>query len=158
ANAASPHWVPLTDNVTDASGNPIPLFTGCVALLPSNSRVLYVGTGESNNIVFPGNYFSVFDGNDTFYGRGLLHSTDAGATWTVSKGPNNPLHRREISNVVVDPTDPTGNTVYISLVNEGVNGLSGNTGVYKSVDGGATWTNITLGKIQNVTATDDYFG
>jgi hypothetical protein len=55
-------WTPLTD--AQAS-----LAVGSIALDPSNPSILYVGTGEEN-----------FSG-DSYYGAGILKSTDGGATW-----------------------------------------------------------------------------
>ena len=57
-------WVPLTDSQTTLS-------TGAIAIAPSNANVIYAGTGEADNSPL------------AFYGRGVLKSTDAGATWTL---------------------------------------------------------------------------
>src|SRR5439155_23705592 len=89
ATAASPSWTPLTDSQAV-------LTTGDLALAPSDPNVLYVGTGESNNSA------------DSFYGRGVLKSTDGGATWALLG--NSVFDRRTIARVVVHPTDP--NTVF----------------------------------------------
>ena len=107
---------------------------GAIAVAPSNPSILYAGTGEANNSY-----------KLRSYGRGLLKSTDGGATWTLLKGNSgqNEFDRRSIGRIVVDPGDP--NTVYIAVTNSGINGLSGNTGIWKSADGGATWTNTTAG-------------
>src|SRR5205823_5465640 len=140
---ANVQWTPLTDSITDQSGNPIPLFTGSIAIQQSNPDVIYVGTGESNqaSIGFPLIYA----------GRGLLKSTDGGQNWTLFTGNtatlSNAFDRREISRVIIDPTDPTGNTVFVATTNEAINALVGNMGVYKTTDGGVTWTNLTAGKI-----------
>src|SRR5207249_3450939 len=42
-----------------------------------------------------------------------------------------------------DPRD--ADTVYVAVASNGVNGLAGNTGIWKSSDGGASWTNTTGG-------------
>src|SRR5260370_5556704 len=60
-------WSPLTDNQATLS-------MGAIALAPSNPNILYAGTGEPDNI------------GDSYYGRGILKSTDAGATWTLLTG------------------------------------------------------------------------
>src|SRR5438094_10212403 len=57
-------WTPLTDTQPT-------LFMGAIAVSQSNPDIIYAGTGESNNGTF------------AYYGRGVLKSTDAGATWTV---------------------------------------------------------------------------
>jgi photosystem II stability/assembly factor-like uncharacterized protein len=117
-------WSPLTDQQATLS-------MGAIAVAPSNPNVIYAGTGEAD--------FSL----DSFYGRGLLKSTDAGATWTLLTGNAevNEFDRKAISRILVNPTDP--NTVYLAVAAGGENGLTGPYGLYKSSDGGTTWTNTT---------------
>jgi photosystem II stability/assembly factor-like uncharacterized protein len=117
---AGADWTPLTDDQPT-------LFMGALAIAPSDSNVIYAGTGEATNSVL------------SFYGRGVLKSTDAGATWTLLG--NDVFDRHTISQIVVSPTDP--NTVYVAVAGGGVNGVSGNTGIWESTDGGQTWTNTT---------------
>jgi photosystem II stability/assembly factor-like uncharacterized protein len=121
------NWMPLTDDQPT-------LFMGALALAPSDPNVIYAGTGEAN--------FSA----DSYYGRGILKSTNAGATWTLLTGtgvdgsPDN-FDRRTISKIVVDPT--SADTVYVAVAGLGTNSLSGNTGIWKSTDGGLSWVNTT---------------
>jgi photosystem II stability/assembly factor-like uncharacterized protein len=94
---------------------------GCVTLDPSNPGVVWVGTGENNNQ------------RSVAYGDGVYKSEDGGKSWK-NMGLNNSEH---ISNIVVHPANP--NIIYVgaygSVWKEG-----GERGVYKSTDGGATWT------------------
>jgi photosystem II stability/assembly factor-like uncharacterized protein len=117
-------WSPLTDQQASLS-------MGALALAPSNPNIIYAGTGEAN-----------FE-YDCYYGRGVLKSTDAGATWTILTGNAgiNEFDRKAISRILVNPTDP--NTVYVEVAGSGENGLSGSYGLYKTSDGGTTWTNTT---------------
>jgi hypothetical protein len=130
-------WTPLTDHVTDAAGNPVPMFTGALAVAPSNDNVVYAGTGEANM----GPSKLAISRDNVYYGEGILKSTDAGATWTL-EGQSD-FNRRTISRIVVDPSDP--NTVYAAVGALATNGLPGNTGIWKSTDGGSTWTDLTTG-------------
>jgi hypothetical protein len=123
-------WVPLTDNQAT-------LFMGAIAVAPSNPNVIYAGTGEANM----GPSKSALGRNNIYYGEGVLKSDDGGATWTLEG--NAFFHRRTISRIVVDPVDP--NTVYVAVGALATNGLPGNTGIWKSTDGGVTWTDTTAG-------------
>jgi photosystem II stability/assembly factor-like uncharacterized protein len=116
-------WTPLTDNQQT-------LFMGAIAVAPSNGNTIYAGTGESTDSIL------------SFYGRGVLKSTDGGATWTLQNAGGN-FDRKTIAKIVVSNT--TDQTVYLALHNGGINGTAGNTGVWKSTDGGGTWTNTTTG-------------
>jgi uncharacterized delta-60 repeat protein len=122
-------WVPLTDNQAT-------LHMGAIAIAPSNPQVIYAGTGEANSLVTVPN--PNFPSND-FAGVGILKSTDAGATWTLLG--SSVFNGRSIAKIVVDPTD--ANIVYVAVGAPGINGLTGNTGIWKSTDGGQTWTNTT---------------
>ena len=67
---------------------------------------------------------------------------------------NGLFDRTTISKIAVSPTDP--NTVYVAIEGPGVNGNNNAvTGVYKSTDGGITWTNTTTA-IPNVTANTSF--
>src|SRR6516225_5750603 len=61
---AGADWTPLTDDQPT-------LFMGALAVAPSDSTVIYAGTGEATSSAF------------SFTGHGVLKSTDAGATWTL---------------------------------------------------------------------------
>ena len=115
---------------------------GSIAVAPSNHNVVYAGTGEPN---FAG---------DSRYGIGLLRSTDAGASWSIIPGPvtasspNGVFYRKAISRIVISPTNPK--VVYLSTVLGALNGNGfADGGVWKTTDGGATWTNTTANKVNN---------
>jgi hypothetical protein len=57
-------WTPLTDGEAT-------LTVGSIALQPGNRNLILVGTGEANN------------SGDSYYGLGILRSTDGGATWNL---------------------------------------------------------------------------
>jgi photosystem II stability/assembly factor-like uncharacterized protein len=122
------NWQPLTDD------QPIN-FTGSIALAPTNSNVIYVGTGEATW----GPSKKLLRRDNIYYGRGVLKSTDAGATWTLLGEQH--FHRRSIGKIIVDPTD--ANVVYVAVGATANNGLEGNKGIWKSTDGGLTWANTT---------------
>jgi uncharacterized protein (TIGR03437 family) len=104
-------WTSLTDAQPS-------LANGAIALDPSNPDIVYVGTGEEN--------FAI----DSYYGAGILKSTDAGATWKNIVGPF--LHAY-ISGMAVNPS------------NSQVLLCSTDTGIWRSADGAETWTNLLKG-------------
>jgi len=133
-------WTPLTD--AQAS-----LFVGAVAVAPSNRRVIYAGTGEANN----GPAKETRERRYNIYsGRGILKSADAGATWTLLG--NSSFNRRTISRIVVSSKDE--NTVYAAVGARASEGLAGNTGIWRSTDGGTTWAQVTSKISTTVPATD----
>jgi hypothetical protein len=136
ATAASLTWTPLTDNLTDSNNNPIPEFMGAVAETDATSgtyggsQVVYAGTGEANNAI------------ESYYGEGILVSTDGGNTWTLTNA-GGAFNGRTVAKIALDPSDTTGATAYAAVADLGVNGQSGNTGIWKTTNYGQTWTNMT---------------
>jgi photosystem II stability/assembly factor-like uncharacterized protein len=93
---------------------------GAVELDPTNSKVVWVGTGES------------WTRNSTSIGNGIYKSVDGGETWTNVGLPNS----ERITRIVVDPKD--GNTVYACVPGK-LWSDSADRGLYKTTDGGRTW-------------------
>jgi photosystem II stability/assembly factor-like uncharacterized protein len=96
---------------------------GAIAI--GRDGTIWAGTGELN----PGG------GSITFGGTGVFRSTDGGGSWKSVGLSNSGTTGR----IVVHPTDPK--TVYVaaggSLFNTG-----GERGVYKTTNGGASWTRV----------------
>ncbi len=105
-------WKPIFDDQHVAS-------IGAVAIAPSNPNIVYVGTGEQTD------------------GNGMYKSTDAGATWTHI----GLLDVRYINSIIVDPHDP--NILVVGALGHPILGLAASSpwrGIFKSTDGGKTWT------------------
>ena len=98
---------------------------GDIALAPSNPAIVYVGTGEANNR------------QSSSWGDGVYKSMDGGMTWT-HLGLEETHH---IGRIVVHPTDP--DTVYVAALGD-LWGPNKERGVFKSTDGGATWTQTLI--------------
>jgi photosystem II stability/assembly factor-like uncharacterized protein len=96
------------------------LSIGAVAVAPSDSDVIWVGTGEAN------------DRNSSDWGNGVYRSTDGGEKWQ-----NVGLKEsRAIARIVVDPKKPE--VAYVAAMgNLWTDG--GERGLYKTTDGGKTW-------------------
>ena len=106
-------WEPLTDDLPLGS-------MGAIAVAPTDSNVVYLGSGESNNL------------RSSSWGNGMYKSTDGGATWT----PSGLEESQHIARIVVHPND--ANTVYVAAMGP-LWGPGGQRGVYKTTDGGRTW-------------------
>jgi hypothetical protein len=112
---------------------------GSIALDPNDptGNTILVGTGEANA------------SGDSGAGVGLYKSTDGGDTWGPVLGAS-VFNARSIGSIAVKPGDP--NTIYAATTRgvRGVSSVSGGAasltpgappwGLYKSTDGGATWT------------------
>jgi hypothetical protein len=115
-------WTPLTDNQ-------VTLAMGAIAIAPTDPMKIYAGTGEANN------------SEDSNRGYGILVSNDGGATWTLSNA-GGAFTGVVIGQIAVDPTNE--NTAYAAVGGYPENGnYYLNTGVWKTTDGGTTWTNMT---------------
>lgn len=132
ALSRNPSWRFLSSGFGIQSGSSI-------ALDPNDrrGRTLYVGTGEANA------------SGDSAAGVGMYKSTDGGDTWIGPLGAS-VFNGRAIGSIVVHPTDP--DTIYAATTRGvlGVTSVSGGAsslipgaaawGLYKSTDGGNTWT------------------
>lgn len=96
---------------------------GDVAVAPSNSEHVWVGTGEP----WPRNSVSV--------GDGIYKSTDGGNHWKHMGLKNT----ERIADVVIHPEDP--NTVYVAALGK-LWGPNEERGVFKTTDGGQNWTKV----------------
>jgi len=108
-------WTSLFDSVRAPS-------IGAVAVAPSNPEVLWVGTGEPQNM------------RSSSWGNGVYKSVDGGRTWSAPMLPKS----QHIGRIVIDPRDP--NVVYVAAVGP-LWAPGGERGLYKTTDGGRTWTN-----------------
>jgi len=97
---------------------------GAISVSESDPNVIYVGTGEH-----------AVRGVMTTYGDGVYKSTDGGKTWK-----NIGLEKtRQISDIAINPHNP--DIVYVAAQGA-VHGPNNERGVYKSTDGGASWTRV----------------
>lgn len=136
-------WIPLTDQQPLVSADKRTQFIGAIALAPSDPNVVYAGTGEANMGPSKARAFRF----NVYAGHGILKSTDAGGSWMLLTGNGDDgtfdnFERRTFSRIVVDPTDP--DIVYAAVGAVAVDGLDGKTGIWRSTNGGATWTNTTV--------------
>jgi photosystem II stability/assembly factor-like uncharacterized protein len=122
ATAAGGIW-----KTTNAGTTFRPVFTnervislGDIAIAPSDTNIIWVGTGEedSRNSISPGG--------------GIYKSADGGMTWEL-KGLE---ETQVIARVVVHPTNP--DIVYVAALGH-IWDSNSERGLYKTTDGGDTW-------------------
>lgn len=106
---------------------------GALAVAPSNPDVVYAGTGEKD-----------IRGNIS-HGDGIYRSDDAGKTWRHI----GLWECQTISRIVVHPRDPDTAWVaalgHVYVKRDLANGrvdADPNRGIYKTTDGGKTWTRV----------------
>jgi hypothetical protein len=150
-NAAGPlsavRFTPLTDTLpvfsNNAGSSVVPSLTiGALAVQPSVNPVLIAGTGDPNNAT------------DSYYGEGLLRSTDGGLTWTLiqaSYDGTSGFHSfvgLATAGIAFSTATPTVVVAAFSTSAQGA--VVGATlvdsvaGLYYSNDAGATWQMATL--------------
>ena len=107
-------WKPIFDDQAVAS-------IGALAIQQNNPDVIWAGTGEGN------------PRNSLTGGYGLYKSLDAGKTWKlVGLEKTRNIHR-----IIIDKDNP--NTVYVGAIGSPW-GEHPERGVFKTTDGGKTWT------------------
>jgi len=96
------------------------LSIGAITVAPSDSNVIWVGTGEGD------------PRNTASFGDGVYRSTDGGDTWK-HLGLN---ETERIKRIKVDPRDP--DIAYVAALGRAW-GPNDERGVFKTTDGGKTW-------------------
>ena len=96
---------------------------GVIEMAPSNSQVLWVGTGENNaqrSVAYGDGVYKSLDGGKTWKNMGLKNSGHISQIW---------IHPKDVNTVIVAAQGP--------LWSDG-----GDRGLYKTTDGGETWNRI----------------
>jgi len=109
-------WSPVFD------GQPV-LSVGALAAHPTDSNIVYVGTGEANGAGY------------SYDGDGVYRTIDGGLTWQHLGLDGT----RRIGRIAIDPFDPQ--RVFVAAAG-GVYTPDEFRGVYRSTDGGAQWTKV----------------
>ncbi len=102
------------------------MVTGAIAVDPQHPQTVWIGSGESNS------------SRSSYGGMGLFRSDDGGKTFN----PAGLDQTDRIARIVIDPTD--SNTIYVAALGK-LYSEGGARGVFRSRDGGKTWTHVLHG-------------
>jgi hypothetical protein len=124
-------WTP----VLDSAGT---LTIGAITVQPTNGNVVWVGTGERQSSC------------SRYFGLGLFRSIDGGATFQARNGSGTTaLQLSYVGSIAVHPTN--GQELLVS--GEGfcqADGTKAAGGVFRSTNGGASWTRVLSGSGSDV--------
>jgi photosystem II stability/assembly factor-like uncharacterized protein len=110
-------WEVLFDDLDDT------VSIGDIAINPGDANTVWVGSGENNNR------------QSGSWGNGVYKSIDGGKTFKhMGLGTS-----KHIARIIVDPIDH--DVVYVAALGS-LWGRGGERGVYKTTDGGLTWTRV----------------
>ncbi len=163
ANPSSVAFIPLTDTVQALSGAAdASISIGAMSVQPGGTGVILAGTGDPN------------DELDSYYGAGILRSTDGGNSWSlipktmdVEDGLSGQDFSFEGEGFAGFAWSTANAQVVVAAVSQAWEGAEVNAthpafsyqGLYYSSDSGATWhlATITDGSGQDVQGPDDAF-
>lgn len=112
------NWLPVFDDALSLS-------IGDLDIAPSNSSILYVGTGEANG----------GGGSLTYDGAGIYKSSDSGNTWQQAGLEN----IGSIGKLVIHPTNP--DRVFVAGMGQ-LFTKNGERGIYRTINGGQNWEQV----------------
>jgi hypothetical protein len=131
------NWIAISDYAPS-------LAIGALAMDPKHTATLYAGTGEGNQwfekeaigIIHP----------ESYYGCGILKTTDGGNKWILLGGHNNPFIGASFFRIVINPSDSS--IVFAAT----------NNGLFRSIDAGNEWIRLDNGlpssSVENIACTD----
>jgi photosystem II stability/assembly factor-like uncharacterized protein len=126
-NDAGRTWQPIFDSQPIGS-------IGALALAPSNPKIIYVGSGESDMR------------SDIAQGNGMYKTTDGGKSWSHIGLEDS----QQIGYVIIHPEN--ADVVYVAALGHPY-GPNAERGVFRTRDGGKSWQRI-LGKDNDTGAID----
>jgi hypothetical protein len=156
SSSANISFIPLTDNAAGmggAAGTSISI--GALSVQPGGTGVILAGTGDPN------------DALDSYYGAGILRSTDGGVTWNLIYATSDKLYSFAGEGIAGFAWSTVNQQLVVAAVSQAYEGTlvsadwpgQSYEGLYYSSDGGATWSlaRITDGAAGDVQGPGDPF-
>jgi photosystem II stability/assembly factor-like uncharacterized protein len=110
-------WKPISDQIPVAS-------IGAIAIAPSNSQIIYIGTGDVSNV-----------GGSVNIGNGVYKSLDGGLNWQHIGLDDT----EKIGAIWVDPKNP--DTVVVAALGQ-TYARNEQRGLFKTTNGGKNWRKV----------------
>ena len=134
-------FIPLTDDLSALSGaEDSSISIGALTVQPGGTGVILAGTGDPN------------DALDSYYGAGILRSTDGGTTWTLIPNTADGFYSFVGEGFAGFTWSTVNQQLVVAAISQAYEGTQVNAqqpgasyeGLYYSLDGGATWSLATI--------------
>lgn len=125
-------WTPVFDQV-----GTLPI--GAITIDPNDRNRVWVGTGDKNQGCL-----------GAYLGQGVSLSTDGGASWVQKNGSGSNTMPLSIVNTIAISSTSSNQVLAGGFGSCDANGSLANGGVFRSADGGANWTRVLTGKVEDM--------
>ena len=141
ASPANISFIPLTDEAAGMGGTAgTSISIGALSVQPGGTGVILAGTGDPN------------DALDSYYGAGILRSTDGGITWSLISTTSDQLYSFAGEGIAGFAWSTANQQRVVMAVSQAYEGTLVNAdwpeqsyeGLYYSSDSGATWSLATI--------------
>ena len=125
-------WTPIFDQV-----GTLPI--GAITIDPNNANRVWVGTGDKNQGCL-----------GAYLGQGVSLSSDGGQSWTNMNGSGTTNMPLSIVNSVAISSTNSNQVLAGGFGACDASGQLSNGGVFRSANGGSSWTKVLSGKVEDI--------